>query len=157
MQHNIFYAMLNFSKLLIINARDLYCTHFTKIRVNGINERFTMNKKIITIIALALAFPLTVAAFPGGHDGGGRHRGNKVEYLAKQLDLNAEQKSKLEVIFKEQQEKREALRQETRLRMQEVLTAEQMTKLDAMKKDRQEKWQKRHEERKNKEQSETKK
>ncbi len=115
-----------------------------------------MNKKIITIIALALAFPLTAAAFPGGHDGG-RHQGNKMERLTKQLDLNAEQKSKLEVIFKEQQEKREALRQESRLRMQEVLTSEQMTKLDTIKKDHREKWQKRHEERKNQKQNETKK
>ncbi|MBL6987297.1 MAG: periplasmic heavy metal sensor [Methylobacter sp.] len=116
-----------------------------------------MNKKIITI-ALALALPLSVAAFPGSNDSGNHsdnRRANKVEHLAKQLDLNAEQKSKLEAIFKEQHEKREALRQEARLRMQEVLSSEQMTKLDNLKKNHQEKWQKRHEERKSKEQSET--
>ncbi len=109
-----------------------------------------MNKKII-FIALALALPLTVAAFPGSSNGDhfDDRRGDKVERMAKQLDLNAEQKSKLEVIFKEQQEKREAIRQKSRLRIQEVLSSEQMTKLDDLKKNHQEKWQKRHEQRKN--------
>jgi len=39
--------------------------------------------------------------------------------------------------------------------MQKVLSSKQMAKLDEMKKLHQEKWQKRHEEWKNKEQSET--
>jgi len=114
-----------------------------------------MNKKIVTL-AIALALPLTVAAFPGG-DGGGfeGHRGDRLERMSKQLDLNAEQKGKLEVIFKEQQEKSDAIHQDTRARMQKVLSSKQMAKLDEMKKLHQEKWQKRHEEWKNKEQSET--
>jgi len=43
-----------------------------------------MNKKIVTL-AIALALPLTVAAFPGSGDGGRfeGHRGDKVERLAK--------------------------------------------------------------------------
>jgi Spy/CpxP family protein refolding chaperone len=108
-------------------------------------ERITMNKKI-TILALALALPLTVAAYPGGGDGGRfeGHRGDRVERLDKELDLNPEQKSKLESIFKEQREKFAAIHQETRARMQEVLSAEQMTKLDALKQRRHEQWQKRH-------------
>jgi len=119
------------------------------------NERLKMNKKIATL-AMALAIPLTVAAFPGGGDGGRfeGHRGDKVERLAKKLDLNDEQKSKLEIIFKEQREKFKAIHQETRARMQEVLTPEQITKLDELRKRRHEKWQKRHEEWKTKEQSE---
>ena len=114
-----------------------------------------MNKKIVTL-AIALALPLTVAAFPGSGDGGRfeGHRGDKVERLAKKLDLNDEQKSKLEVIFKEQREKLDAIHQETRLRMQGVLNTEQMAKLDEMKKRHREMWQKRHEEWKNKKQSE---
>jgi periplasmic protein CpxP/Spy len=104
-----------------------------------------MNKKLVSL-ALALALPLSAAAFPGdaGHFEG--HRGDKVERLAKELNLSAEQKSKLEVIFKDQREKFSAIRQETRARMQQELNAEQMTKLDDLKKRRQEKWQKRHEE-----------
>lgn len=114
-----------------------------------------MNKKIISI-ALALALPLTVAAFPGDKDAEhfGGHRGDKIEHLAKQLDLNAEQKTKLTDIFTQERAKRDALRQETHSKMQEVLSPEQMTKLDEIKKDRHEKWQKRHENRKNKPHSE---
>ncbi len=119
-----------------------------------INERMKMNKKI-AIFALALALPLTAAAFPGGGSGFEGHRGHKLERMTKKLDLNDEQKSKLEVIFKEQQEKSDAIHQETRSRMQKVLSAEQMAKLDELKKLHQEKWQKRHEEWKNKKQSET--
>ena len=111
-----------------------------------INERLKMNKKI-AIIAMALALPLTVAAFPGGGSGGHfeGHRGDRMERLAKKLDLNDEQKSKLEVIFKEQRAKFDAIHQETRARMQEVLNSEQLNKLDEMKKRRHEKWQKKHE------------
>jgi len=104
-----------------------------------------MNKKIITI-ALALALPLTVAAYPGDKGDFEGHHGNRVERLAKKLDLNAEQKSKVEVIFKEQHEKLKAIHEETHARLQEVLTKEQMTKMDEMKKQRHEQWQKKHQE-----------
>jgi protein CpxP len=114
-----------------------------------------MNTKIATL-AIALALPLTAAAFPGS--GGGcfeGHRGDRMERMTKKLDLTDEQKGKLEVIFKEQKEKFDAIHQETRNRMQTVLSSEQMAKLDELKKIRQEKWQKRHEEWKNKKPSET--
>ncbi|MGZ5012747.1 MAG: Spy/CpxP family protein refolding chaperone [Methylobacter sp.] len=103
-----------------------------------------MNKKIITI-ALALALPLTVAAAPGDKGDFEGDHANRVERLAKNLDLNAEQKSKVEVIFKEQHEKLKAIHEETRARLQAVLTKEQMTKMDEMKKQRHEKWQKKFE------------
>ena len=45
-----------------------------------------MNKKIITL-ALALALPLTVAAFPGDNGGFEGHHANRVERLTKSLDL----------------------------------------------------------------------
>lgn len=107
-----------------------------------------MNKKIITIV-LALALPLTVAAFPGGHDGDFKgHKGDRVEQLAKKLDLSAEQQEQLKQVFEEQHAKREALRQETEQRMQTVLTPEQMTKFEELKKQRHEKWQKHHQDRK---------
>jgi len=102
-----------------------------------------MNKKIITI-ALALVLPLTIAAFPG--EGGGGPKGNhanRVERLAKKLDLTPEQKIKVEAIFKQQKQKFEAIRKESRARMEDVLTAEQVEKLDQLKKQRQEKRQNR--------------
>jgi len=103
-----------------------------------------MNKKIITL-ALALALPLTVAAFPGDKGDSGWHHGNRVERMTKNLDLNAEQKTKVEVLFKEQEEKFKVIHEETHKRLQEILTKEQMTKMDEMKKQRHEKWQKKHE------------
>ena len=103
-----------------------------------------MNKKII-ILALALALPLTVAAYPGGKGGVEGHHANRVEHLAKNLDLTPEQKTKVEAIFKEQDEKFKIIHEETQKRLQEVLTKEQMTKMDEMKKQRHEKWQKKHE------------
>ncbi len=108
-----------------------------------------MNKRIATL-AIALTLPLTVAAFPGGGGHFERHRGDKLERLAKKLDLSDEQKSQLEVIFIEQQEKFDTVRQETHARMQEILSSEQIAKLDELKKQHKEKWQKRREESKNK-------
>ena len=103
-----------------------------------------MNKLIITL-ALALALPLTVAAYPGGNGDFEGHRANRVERLTKNLDLTPEQKTKVEALFKEQDEKFKIIHEETQKRLQEVLTKEQMTKMDEMKKQRHEKWQKKHE------------
>jgi periplasmic protein CpxP/Spy len=103
-----------------------------------------MNKKIITIL-LALALPLTVLAFPGDKGGFEGHHANRIERLTKNLDLTPEQKTKVEAIFKEQDEKFKIIHEETHKRLQEVLTKEQMTKMDEMKKQRHEKWQKKHE------------
>lgn len=107
-----------------------------------------MNKKMLTI-ALALALPLTVVAFPGGDgpEGFHGHKGDRVEHLAKKLELNEEQKLKLQEIFKVEHEKREALREETHQQIQQVLSPEQMSKFEEMKKQHHEKWQKRREER----------
>ena len=109
-----------------------------------------MNKKILTI-ALALSLPLAVTAYAGGGKGPehfGGHGGNRVERLTKELDLTAEQKTKLEAVFQQEEEKRKALREETHRQMQEFLSPEQMAKFEELKKQRHEKWQKRHEERK---------
>jgi protein CpxP len=101
-----------------------------------------MNKKIITI-AIALALPLTVAAMPGaekeGFEGGYRH-GEKMERMAKELNLNEEQKTKMDALFKEQHEKYKSLHEETRTRLKEILTPEQMQKMDEIKKRHHEQW-----------------
>ena len=98
-----------------------------------------MNKKMI-IMAMAIALPLTVSAMPGEGPGseGGKHA-NRLEKMAKTLNLTDDQKAKLEAIFKEQHAKYKALRKETSERMSEVLTAEQMEKMQEGKKRRQEK------------------
>ncbi len=101
-----------------------------------------MNKKIISI-ALALALPLTVAAFPGGDPAGmDAHENARIERMAKRLDLNPDQKAKVEAIIKEQHDKLRAIHDETRVRIQGVLTQEQIAKMDAMKKEHHGKMQK---------------
>jgi protein CpxP len=47
-----------------------------------------MNKKIITL-ALALALPLTAAAFPGGQGDFEGHHANRVERLTKESGFNS--------------------------------------------------------------------
>lgn len=104
-----------------------------------------MNTKLITL-AIALTLPLTVAAFPGGaggnNSGNGNFQGqggNKMERISQKLDLSAEQKPKVQAIFMQQREKFNAIKKETRSRLQEVLSAEQMQTFDAMKAKRKEK------------------
>ncbi|MGZ8237241.1 MAG: hypothetical protein ACXW00_03505 [Methylobacter sp.] len=94
-----------------------------------------MNKKII-MIAMALALPLTVAAMPGTdkENDEGSHYGNRMERMTKELNLNEEQKTKMNALFKEQHEKYKTIHEETRVRLKEILTPEQMTKMDDMKK-----------------------
>ncbi|MGR9099526.1 MAG: periplasmic heavy metal sensor [Gammaproteobacteria bacterium] len=101
-----------------------------------------MNNKNLAL-ALTLALPLTVSAFPGGNCDFHGQRGDRMERLSKKLNLTEEQSGQLEAIFKEQREKFKAVHEETRARMREILTEEQMAKMDEMKKRRQEKWQNR--------------
>ena len=92
-----------------------------------------MIKKII-ILVLVLAIPLTLSAFPGDKGGFEGHHANRVEHLTKKLDLTTEQKTQVDALFKAQDEKFKAIREETHKRLQEVLTKAQMTELDELKK-----------------------
>ena len=88
---------------------------------------------------MALLLPLTVTAFPGGGMGHGEKGVNRIERLAEKLDLTDDQKSKLEVVLKEQRAKQQVIRDETQERMGKILSNEQMEKMQDMKKRRQEK------------------
>jgi len=102
-----------------------------------------MNKKIITL-ALALALPLTAVAFSGDKGDFEGHHANRVEHLTKRLDLTPEQKTKVEALFKAQDEKLKIIHEETQAGLQQILTKEQVTKLDELKKQRHDKWQNKH-------------
>jgi len=100
-----------------------------------------MKKKIIPLV-LTLALPLTVAAFPGDKGNFEAYLANRIEHLTKSLNLTPEQKTKVEALFKEEDEKFKIIHDETHVRLQEILTKEQMAKMDGIKKQRHEKWQK---------------
>jgi len=102
-----------------------------------------MNTKLIPI-ALFLIVPLTVSAFSGGEGKGSQGKqANKIERLAQKLDLSSEQKTKIEAIFKLQREKIDAIKEDSRTRMQAILTPTQMNEFNALKARRQEKKQNR--------------
>jgi periplasmic protein CpxP/Spy len=75
-----------------------------------------MNKKIITI-APALALPLTAAAFPGDKGDFKGHHVSRIERQTRSLESNTRQKTNLEAIFKEQEEKFKIIHQETGARL----------------------------------------
>ena len=102
-----------------------------------------MNKKLITI-ALAFLLPFTIMAAPSDKGDHEWHHGNRIEFLTKELGLSADQKTKLEAIFREQKEKLKALHEEKHKLIESVLTKEQIAKYDELKKQRHEKWQKKH-------------
>ncbi|MGZ8239949.1 MAG: hypothetical protein ACXWTK_00355 [Methylobacter sp.] len=97
-----------------------------------------MNKKLMSIIVLALILPLTALAGEEPQGDFKRHHGQKIERLTQELDLNAEQKTQVDSLFKEKKAKYKALHEETREQLKKILTPEQMTKLDDIHKRRHE-------------------
>lgn len=83
-----------------------------------------MNKKLL-ILAAMLILPLTTVYADPFQSG---HHGHHLERLSKELSLDAEQKAKVETIFKEEHEKFRALHEEAHNKIKEVLTAEQSAK-----------------------------
>lgn len=81
-----------------------------------------MSKYLILLLTLAIT-PLAFA----------QSANNPMQQLEKELGLTAEQKTKLEAISKQQQEKFRALQEEGNARIKEVLTVEQWGKLEALK------------------------
>ncbi len=100
-----------------------------------------MNKKILTI-ALALVLPFSIAAASNDNGEHGWHHGGRLERMTKELGLTADQKAKLEPIFKQQQESFKAAHEANKKLIEGILTKEQTAKWDELKKQRHEKWQK---------------
>jgi protein CpxP len=95
-----------------------------------------MNKLLIGSL-LALCVPLTVFAQPGMGGGGGFPE-QRIERLSQALSLNSEQKTKVEAIINEQQQKCKVIREEAHASIKAVLTPEQAAKFDVIQEMRQE-------------------
>ena len=67
-----------------------------------------------------------------------------LDRLSERLELTPEQKREVGELHAQQYEKRKALREETRTRMNEILDAEQREKLEAMHRERAERMQQHH-------------
>jgi Spy/CpxP family protein refolding chaperone len=98
-----------------------------------------MNKMLIAV-ALSLAIPAGVAAGMGNPGPGGPHRGPNLERMTQTLGLSQEQRAQLESVIQAQQEKRQALREETRTSIRAILTPEQQAQMDEMRQTRRARW-----------------
>lgn len=96
------------------------------------------NFALAVIVSLPLvAFAGSPAPGPGGNPPG---PGGHFEKMAKELNLTAEQKPKVESLMKEQHEKMKALHEETHEKLKQLLTPEQAAKLDKMKEEHKQRW-----------------
>ncbi len=91
-------------------------------------------KSLITSLTLCLALLSTsaIAYGPGQFPPSGRAGGPDIERMSIWLDLTPSQQEQLRKVFKEQQDKRLALREETQNRVRDVLTPEQIKRWEAM-------------------------
>jgi len=91
-----------------------------------------MNKTITAVTFAALAAVMIPVEADAAGGGWGRGGGDRVARLAERLELSDEQRGQVEVLFAEMRERREALREEQRERLDEMLTEEQRAQLDEM-------------------------
>ncbi len=98
-----------------------------------------MNRTLIAV-ALSLAIPAAVAAGMGNPGHGGPHRGPNLERMTETLGLSEEQQAQMEIVIQTQQEKRQALREETRTSIRAILTPEQEATMDEMRQARRARW-----------------
>ena len=90
-----------------------------------------------TVAALALGAIIIPAAVIAGSHFGAQHDGHRLARMAEHLQLSEQQQADVQKIFAEQHDKRMALRDETRSRIDAVLTEEQRAKVQAFREQRQ--------------------
>jgi Spy/CpxP family protein refolding chaperone len=110
---------------------------------NNIRNKWQVLGAIILIFVLGFAAGALALNLYRGWSRRGMERGDRFEQLASRLQLNADQKPKVQQIFNDTREQLRALRkeseprvtqieQQTDLRLKEVLTAEQFQRFDQM-------------------------
>jgi len=110
---------------------------------NNIRNKWQVLGAIILIFVLGFVAGALTLNLYRGWSRRGMERGDRFEQLASRLQLNADQKPKVQQIFNDTREQLRALRkeseprvtqieQQTDLRLKEVLTAEQFQRFDQM-------------------------
>lgn len=89
-----------------------------------------------TLLSVSLASALMLVGVNGAFADDMASPRQKAEHLKKELNLTDDQTKKVESIFVDSKQKREALHEETRTQLKSVLTDAQMKKLDDMKAER---------------------
>tara|TARA_Y100001972_G_scaffold100963_1_gene125631 strand:+ start:319 stop:645 length:327 start_codon:yes stop_codon:yes gene_type:complete len=93
------------------------------------------------MLALLIAAPLVSAPMlASAQPDPERFQEHALERMQKNLDLSAEQKTKIDKIFSEHREKMQTLRTQTHERVNAVLNEEQRAKMATMHEQRKEKW-----------------
>lgn len=98
-------------------------------------EELIMKK---TLVALALAAVIPVAAYAAMEGKSGHTRGDRVERMSEVLNLDDSQRDLMKKMFEEQRAERKAMRAQMRARMDEILTPEQRVKRDELREQRRE-------------------
>ena len=91
-----------------------------------------------TLIALALAAVIPVAAYAAMDGHGSRHSGARLGRMAETLNLDDAQKERMKALFEEHRSERKALREQMRAQMGEILNEEQRAKMGEMRAERRE-------------------
>lgn len=99
-------------------------------------------KQLIIATTLALSTVLSGAVLADTSKS--QHHQRYLDRLSEQLDLTPEQQREVSDLHAEQYEKRKALRDETRNRMDEILTLEQREKLETIHQQRVERMKQHH-------------
>ena len=90
------------------------------------------------LIALAVATVIPVAAYAAMDGQGARDPGKRLQRMAERLNLNDSQKARMKALFEENKAERDALREQMRAQINEILNDEQAAKMSEMRTQRRE-------------------
>ncbi|MFT5172496.1 MAG: protein CpxP [Gammaproteobacteria bacterium] len=93
-------------------------------------------KKILIALAVAAVIPVAAYAAMDGH--GKRDPGERLERMAARLNLDDSQKMRMQALFEENKAERDALREQMRAQIRDILNAEQVAKMEQMRAKRRE-------------------
>jgi Spy/CpxP family protein refolding chaperone len=93
-------------------------------------------KKVLIALALAAVIPFAAYAAMDGH--GSRNPGKRLDRMAETLTLDDAQKARMKALFEENKAERQALREQMRAQISEILNDDQRVKMGEMRVQRRE-------------------